>query len=428
MESSQPRNKSGISNYFPLLSWLTLFFGFVLVVLHRFATASLQDVFTESFAMGSSSFALLSSSYFYLYPLMQVPAGFALDLWGPRKIATIAFLIMGAGTLIFASAVSFTQLFLGRIIISFGAAFIWGALLKVQGLYFSGRVFALLAGVGGVGASMGIILAGSPLMAGILNFGWRETIFLLAIFAILLLLSNLIFTKDSFNTPEVTRTVSFKEELQATLRGALVVLKDKASWLLFMCHFGIYGSYAAFLGVWSYPLLVGKAGYEISQASFFITFMGLSYMLGGPALGHLSDRFGEKRRPVLLLSSGTLTIFTAGLLLLPNFDSSAGFLIYPSLFALGFFTPSLILTMVLSRELQDFNYSGVAVGIANSGGFVGTALAQITVGFILERGWEGEFAGGIMTYPWPVFQQVIVFSVLLLIMAFVSAYLVKENK
>ncbi|MFO7952288.1 MAG: MFS transporter [Bacillota bacterium] len=427
MESSY-HLKSNRKSYFPLLSWLTLFFGFVLVVLHRFATASMQDIFTENFAMGSSSFALLSSSYFYLYPLMQVPAGFALDLWGPRKIVSFSFLIMSAGTLIFATAMSFSQLLLGRIIISFGAAFIWGALLKVQGLYFSGRVFALLAGMGGVGASLGIILAGSPLMTGITNLGWREINFLLALITVLLMLSNLAFTGNSHPSSEKPKTASFKKELKNTLKGALLVLKDRSSWLLFICHFGIYGSYAAFLGIWSYPLLVGKAGYEISQASFLITFMGFSYMLGGPALGHLSDRLGEKRRPVLMLSSGVLTFFTATLLLLPYFANSTDALIYPSLFALGFFTPSLILTMVLSRELQDYNYSGVAVGIANSGGFVGTALAQLTVGFILERGWEDDFAGGIMNYPWPVFQQVIIFSILLLLLAFFSAYLVKENK
>jgi len=425
--------KKRIKNYYPALSWLVLFFGFVLVVLHRFVTAGLQDIFTETFAISSAGFALLSSSYFYLYPLMQVPAGMAIDLFGPRKITTFSFLIMTIGTIFFAAATTFGQLFWGRMMISFGAAFIWGSLLKVQGIHFSGRIFAFLAGFGAVAASFGVILAGSPFMAGATRLGWREMIYLLAICSFLLLLGNLIFTRDPVNrvgsnrpTPNQFKPSNRKNKTD--LAGTVTVLKQKSGWLLFLCHFGIYGPYAAFIGIWSYPFLVGEAGYTVSQASFFITFLGISYMLGGPLLGHLSDRMGERRRPVLLISCVFLAMFTAAFLFLPYLNGKAGILLYPVLFVIGFFTPSLILTMVLSRELQNPKYSGVAVGIANSGGFVGAAIAQLVVGLILEKGWQGQYVNGIMSYPWPVYQQVILFSTLLITLAFLSAYLVEEKK
>lgn len=427
------KKETAINKYFPILSWLILFSGFVLVVLHRFLTAGLQDVFSETFALSSTGFALLSSSYFYLYPLMQIPAGMAIDLFGPRRVVTFSFAAMSLGTLLFASASAFGHLFWGRVIISFGAAFLWGSLLKIQGIYFSGRVFAFLAGFGAVAASLGIILSGSPFMFGVTRLGWREMMYLLAALTILLLLGNLIFTRIpacSLKNGKATSSQSNPgyHESKTALAGTLTVLKQKSAWLLFLCHFGIYGPYAAFLGIWSYPFMVGEGGYTISQTSFFITFMGLGYMLGGPVLGHFSDRIGEKRKPVLLISCAFLALSTATLLLLPYFKNEPGYLLYPALFMIGFFTPGLIISMVLARELQNPRYSGVAVGIVNSGGFVGAAAAQLVVGLIMETGWEGQSLRGIMIYPWPIYQQIIIFSTLLLLLALVAIYLVEEKQ
>ena len=421
------------NKYFPILSWLVMFFGFVLVVLHRFLTAGLQDVFSETFALSTAGFAFLSSSYFYLYPLMQIPAGMAIDFFGPRRIVTFSFAAMTLGTLLFASASGFGHLLWGRVIISFGAAFLWGSLLKVQGVYFSGRVFALLAGFGAVAASLGIILSGSPFMAGVARLGWREMIYLLAAFSLILLLGNLIFTRNPVyisggcNASPYTGRPN-QTENKAVLAGTASVLKQKSAWLLFLCHFGIYGPYAAFLGIWSYPFMVGEGGYTISQTSFFITFMGIGYMLGGPVLGHLSDRIGEKRKPVLQISCAFLALSTAALLLLPYLSAQTGYLLYPALFMIGFFTPGLILSMVLARELYSPGYSGVAIGIVNSGGFVGAAAAQLIVGVILDHGWQGQSLEGIPLYPWAVYQQIIIFSSLLLLLALLAVNLVEEKQ
>ena len=417
-----------ISSYYPALSWFILFCGFMLVVLHRFITAGLQDTFTHTFAMSATGFAFLSSSYFYLYPLMQVPAGFALDIFGPRRIAIASFLIMTAGTILFASASTFGGLFWGRVLISFGASFIWGTLLKIQGIFFPARLFALLTGFGAVAGSFGIILAGSPFMAGVANFGWRETIYIIALGSFTLMLGSLLFIRPPSNISGRDSLYSANRSLKAELRGAGRVLTRKAGILLFFCHFGIYGTYAAFLGIWSYPFLAAEAGLTVNKASFMITWMGIGYMFGGPVLGHLSDRFGQKRKPVLLITCGGLTLFMASLMLLPLFKANPVLLLYPALFWLGFFTPGLVLTMVLARELLDPSFSGVAVGVANSGGFVGAALVQLAVGFILDRGWQGDYINGIMSYPWPVMQQVIVFSTFLLAVSFLSAYMVKEHK
>lgn len=403
-----------------------MFFGFVLVVLHRFSTAGLQDIFALEFGLGSAGFAFLSSSYFYLYPLMQVPAGFALDLWGPRKVAGASFLIMTLGSLLFAFAASFNALFWGRVLISFGAAFIWGSLLKIQGLYFSGRIFALLTGFGAVAGSFGVILAGSPFMAGVLYCGWRVTFIIIAGFSFMLMIGNIVFTgaRSGFakNAGKKTLAPGSKPDLAA----AFEVLKHRSGWLLFLCHFGIYGSYAAFIGIWGFPLLIW-AGCSGAEASFFITWIGISYMLGGPLLGFLSDRINQKRRPVLMLSCAALALGMAVLLLLPYLGSYKFILLYSALGSIGFFTPALILTMVLSRELEDPALSGVAVGVANSGGFVGAAFAQIVTGLILAGGHLGQNVRGISEYCWSAFQLAVAFSVLLLGVAFIAAYIVRED-
>jgi nitrate/nitrite transporter NarK len=66
-----------------------MFAAFILVVFHRFSPAGLLPVFTSELEMSTAEFALLSSSYFYLYSLLQIPVGFLLDYYGPRRVGSI---------------------------------------------------------------------------------------------------------------------------------------------------------------------------------------------------------------------------------------------------------------------------------------------------------------------------------------------------
>jgi nitrate/nitrite transporter NarK len=63
-----------------------MFVAFILVVFHRFSPAGLLLVFTAELEMSTAQFALLSSSYFFLYSLLQIPVGFLLDFYGPRRV------------------------------------------------------------------------------------------------------------------------------------------------------------------------------------------------------------------------------------------------------------------------------------------------------------------------------------------------------
>jgi predicted MFS family arabinose efflux permease len=406
---------------YPILSWLVMFFSFILAVFHRYSPAVLLEVFITEFGMSTTTFALLSSTFFFLYALLQLPIGFLLDFYGPRKIGTYSLMILSLGSLIFSFATGTGMLFIGRLTISVGAASVWGTLIKIQALHFSGKSFATLTGVAGIAGSLGVIFAGIPFLFFIQLISWRQTMFMISLLTLGLFVAALFFIReDAANSMDRER--DYKEALARTCR----VLQNRNSWLAFTAHFGINGSYAALLGIWTIPFLVSRHGFTQEAAATVLLITGIGFMLGAPIQGMASEViFKGSRRPTLLLSTLCLSVLIAGLLIISK--DHLAIWIQSIYFLTGFFSGSVLTTMVFSKDVNPPEDCGVAVGFVNCGGFIGAAVAQLTAGIIMEKGLIGEFSQNIMYYPPVVFTRLIWFSVFLLALSFVSIIFARQT-
>jgi len=75
------------------------------------------------FGVSSALLGNLSALYFYAYASLQIPIGVMVDRWGPRRLMTAAWLLAGAGSLLFAAAETLEAAYLGRFLIGVGSAF-----------------------------------------------------------------------------------------------------------------------------------------------------------------------------------------------------------------------------------------------------------------------------------------------------------------
>lgn len=66
-------------------------FGYFLSTLLRAITATLSPVLTDEFSLNASNLGLLAGGYFFGFAAMQIPLGFMLDRFGPKKIVTTLF-------------------------------------------------------------------------------------------------------------------------------------------------------------------------------------------------------------------------------------------------------------------------------------------------------------------------------------------------
>ena len=97
-------------------------FGFFISNLVRSITATLTPVLTYEFDLTAGNLGLLAGGYFIGFSIMQIPIGFLLDKYGPKKIIGYFLIVAFIGTLSFAFAKSFSGLLISRIFIGVGVS------------------------------------------------------------------------------------------------------------------------------------------------------------------------------------------------------------------------------------------------------------------------------------------------------------------
>ena len=84
--------------------WATATALYLFVNFHRFALGIISDQLMAAFKIAAVGLGGLSSLYFYLYAVLQMPAGILADTWGPRRTITASAVIMTAGAFVFGAA------------------------------------------------------------------------------------------------------------------------------------------------------------------------------------------------------------------------------------------------------------------------------------------------------------------------------------
>src|SRR3989338_8416440 len=82
----------------------------------------LTDYLKDSFHADAAVMSILSSSFFYSFILLQIPAGMIIDRFGVRKVATIACGFLAAGCWVFSQSSTLGWGVLGRILMGIGGA------------------------------------------------------------------------------------------------------------------------------------------------------------------------------------------------------------------------------------------------------------------------------------------------------------------
>lgn len=110
-----------------------------------------------------------------VYAAMQVPAGLAIDRFGPRRVLMIATVTMGTAQLVFAFATSYPVALLARALLGVGDASVFIAVLRLVAGWFPRRRYALLTMATGLVGMLGNFAATVPLVLALGTLGWTRT-------------------------------------------------------------------------------------------------------------------------------------------------------------------------------------------------------------------------------------------------------------
>jgi sugar phosphate permease len=372
------------------LRWTAYVLGslaFVLAFFHRIAPAAISSELQQAFSVNATVLGVLAASYFYPYILMQVPSGILADTVGPRILFTIGALVAGTGSILFGLADTLAWALAGRTLVGLGVAVAFVSVLKLNAAWFPERQFATMVGVLMFLGNCGAVLSAAPLVWLAAYTSWRNVFIVLG--AVSLVLGGLIwlFLRDNprqMGLPSMRELEGLPEHPRHEghwLSGLKTVAGNPRTWPCFVVNFGIFGAYLSFAGLWAIPYLRNAHGMSRETATLHTSLMILCLAVGALAVGAVSDRLG-RRQPLM---RGLGLLFVLCWILLAAGIPVRGAMGYALFALLGLGAAGASLGWSCAKEENPPVLSGVATSVVNAGVFLGPALFQPLVGWIIDR-------------------------------------------
>ena len=350
-------------------------FGYFLSCLLRAITATLSPVLTLEFELMAADLGLLAGGYFLGFASMQIPLGYLLDKFGPKKIVSSFLLIAFIGTVSFALAQNFSGLLVSRILIGVGVSACLMAPLTGYRIWFAENQQQRANSWMLMIASLGFLSSTLPVQLLLPAFGWR---WIFGGIAALILIS--IFLMLAF-IPKWDHQKNESLDNQ-TSKGSLAdVWKNK--FFISVIPMGLfnYGGLMAIQTLWAGPWMVRVAGYtpiESATGLFWINItMLISFFLWGYFLPKITN-LGFSALKILKLG---LPVSFLIMLMIIILGSKAG-AFYITLFILS----SIFLSVTQPAVGLSFasHLAGKALTSFNLLIFLGTFIMQWVMGLVID--------------------------------------------
>jgi len=285
--------------------------GFVLSQFYRVSNTVISEDLMRDLGLTVEALSTLSAAFFYAFAASQIPLGLALDRVGPRRAIIPLSLagLVGAGA--FALAQGETAALWGRVLLGVGMSCNLMGALALLAAWFPPQVFATLSGLlVGVGY-LGGLLAATPLAWLAQGWGWRWAFAAIAILHAAQTLMVVLVVRDR------PAGGAFAELKRAKPWSGLgQVLHRPAFWVICLGTFFRYGCFAALMGLWAGPFLMGALGWTKLDTGHALATLTVAHIIGLPLTGGLSDRWLRTRKWVIapaLFASALLTWSLGGL-------------------------------------------------------------------------------------------------------------------
>ena len=338
----------------------------------------------------------------FAYAAGKLALGGLGDFWGGRRNFLIG---LGGATL-------FTMLFpLGTGFPFFAMAWFgnrltqsvaWAGLIKVVSKWFNYTSHGTIVGILSISYLVGDALARNWM--GLLiehGFPWRVLFYFAAAVAALLLVSNLLFLRESRASggyepavPHPANLFGAAESRPPSVAALLLpLLKNRAFVVVCLLSFGSTIVRETF-NTWTPLYLHEHAGYSVSSAaSLSAIFPGVG-VVSVLLCGWLSDRIGENGRSTImfvgfLVAAAALMMLTR---LQPTASGSSWAVAIIGLIAFGLLGPYSYLGGAYALDFGGKQAGAVSSGIIDGVGYIGGILAGDSVARVaVAFGWKGVF-------------------------------------
>jgi sugar phosphate permease len=422
----------GKSMRYRWVAWGILSLSYVVVFFHRVATGVVADNLMAEFGMGGAALGNLSAIYFYIYMVMQIPAGILADTLGARKTVTVGNLVAGTGSIAFGLAPSISIGYAGRFFVGLGVSVVFVSILKFQSEWFRESEFASVSGLTSFVGHGGSILAVTPLAVAVILFGWRPVFVAIGLVSVVLAVLNYVLVRNSpvdLGLPSITNVkagdVNLDSQRPCIPDAIKSVLSNRWTWPAFLALMGFSGPNLTFTGMWGVPYMMAVYGFDKTRASLYITVMVIGTMAGCVIIGMISDRMGKRRLPCMVFGVTNLVMWMV--LVFWNHAKAPVVILFPIMFVLGFSASAFLISYPLCKEVNRPDIAGTATGTLNIAGMLGAAVLQPLTGYVLDIHWTGQMVSGTRVYPQSAYYIGLMLCVIMSAIGVLGVLLSKET-
>ncbi len=389
--------------------WLILSVSYLIGYFHRVSPAVIVDKLFSQFNIEAAAVVgSMAAIYFYVYFLMQIPTGILTDVFGPRRVVASGVLVAALGAVWFGLAGSVAGLFAGRFLVGLGVSVIFVSVMRVYSTWFRPNEFGTFLGLTVSVGNLGGVLAATPLAALVDMLGWRCAFVLIGVFSLLVaalawqIVRNHPGELFAGGPAPVGRAPAQAVSWKATFHALGRIVRDLHVWLALAGSFCIYGPFMALVGVWGVPYLMQVYGLGRTEAASVIIMASVGVMVGCFSLGVISDRLGSRKRPYIAFALGNVLVWAS--LSWWNHGMPPHQALFVLFFLLGIFGNTGLLSPIMIKEYNPPEFAGLASGLGNMGGFIGSAFMQPFFGYLLDLKWDGTVVEGVKFYSLDAYQ------------------------
>ncbi|HBG44533.1 MAG TPA: hypothetical protein DD782_00860 [Firmicutes bacterium] len=416
--------------------WAVLAAAFFVVFVHRYHIAAVADnlAATPPKGLGLSGTALgnLASIYFYFYALMQIPSGILCDSIGARRTAFAGMAVAAIGAALTAFSGSLALISVSRALVGIGTAVIYVGVLRFLTLWFPTGRFATMTGCTSITGNFGAMTAATPLAMLVLYTGWRGSFIVLSVISLVVAVLVYLVVRDypqDLGFPAVTEQAGQNGLALPELWSALkMIFRNRLTWLCFLIYLGASSATFSFNGLWGISYLMQVYQLPKGVASSYTLMVSLGIALGSLFWGWLSDQC--KRKKPIVVGGVIVQGILWTLLITPAADGALlpRWLLPILLFLIGLSAIVFVLTFAAVKERNDVRYSGTAISVVNTGGFLGGALMNAAVGRMLDAGWQGKVVDGVRVFSQGAYHRAFLLFPVAIAMALICAIMLPGER